>query len=96
MRRTEVLRYFKACRRPQPGHISPGLGDVKLQKLERRQILAFQRKLAQKKISLRTCNNIFKILKIVLNDAVAAFSIPQIHPENHKQRQTGIKHPLLD
>ena len=53
------------------GHISPGLGDVKLQKLERRQILAFQRELAQKKISLRTCNNIFKILKIVLNDAVA-------------------------
>ena len=53
------------------GHISPKLGNVKLQKLERRQILAFQRELAEEDISIRTCNNILKILKIVLNDAVA-------------------------
>ncbi len=56
--------YFK-------GHISPKLGNVKLQKLERRQILAFQRELSESEISIRTCNNILKILKVVLNDAVA-------------------------
>lgn len=53
------------------GHISPKLGKVKVQKLERRQVLAFQKELSENDISIRTCNNIFKILKIVLNDAVA-------------------------
>lgn len=53
------------------GHISPKLGKVKMQKLERRQILNFQKELSEGDISIRTYNNILKILKIVLNDAVA-------------------------
>ena len=52
------------------GHISPHLGNVKLQKMERRQVLAFQKDLSEGDLSIRTCNNIMKILKIVLNDAV--------------------------
>jgi len=52
------------------GHISPRLGNVKLQKMERRQVLAFQKELSEGDLSIRTCNNIMKILKIVLNDAV--------------------------
>lgn len=52
------------------GHISSYFGNVKLQKIERRQILAFQKELSESDLSIRTCNNIMKILKIVLNDAV--------------------------
>ena len=52
------------------GHISPCLGNVKLQKIERRQVLSFQKDLSEGELSIRTCNNIMKILKIVLNDAV--------------------------
>lgn len=52
------------------GHISPHLGNVKIQKMERRQVLALQKDLSEGDLSIRTCNNIMKILKIVLNDAV--------------------------
>ena len=52
------------------GHISPCLGNVKLQKIERRQVLSFQKDLSEGELSIRTCNNIMKILKIVLKDAV--------------------------
>ena len=52
------------------GHIAPCLGDEKLQKIERRRILAFQKNLSESNLSIRTCNNILKILKIILNDAV--------------------------
>lgn len=52
------------------GHISPCLGNVKLQKIERRQVLAFQKDLSEGSLSIRTCNNIMKIFKIILKDAV--------------------------
>ncbi len=38
--------------------------------MERRQVLAFQKDLSEGDLSIRTCNNIMKILKIILNDAV--------------------------
>lgn len=44
--------------------------NVKLQKMERRQVLSFQKDLSEGELSIRTCNNIMKILKIVMNDAV--------------------------
>lgn len=40
------------------GHISPKLGKEKIQKLERRQILVFQKELSESDVSIRTCNNI--------------------------------------
>jgi len=52
-------------------HISPDLGNVRIQKMERRQVVAFQKKLSEGELSIRTCNNILKILKIILKDAVA-------------------------
>ena len=52
------------------GHISPHLGKKKIQKIERRQVLEFQKNLSEGKLSIRTCNNILKILKIILHDAV--------------------------
>lgn len=52
------------------GHISPHLGKKKIQKIERRQVLEFQKNLSEGKLSIRTCNNILKILKVILHDAV--------------------------
>ena len=52
------------------GHISPCLGNVKVQKIERRQVLAFQKELSESELAVRTCNSIVKILRIILNDAV--------------------------
>lgn len=43
---------------------------MKLQKIERRQVIAFQKDLSEGGLSIRTCNNIMKILKIVLKDAI--------------------------
>lgn len=52
------------------GHISPCFGKEKIQKIERRQVLEFQKNLSEGKLSIRTCNNILKILKIILHDAI--------------------------
>ncbi len=52
------------------GYISPCFGKEKIQKIERRQVLEFQKNLSEGKLSIRTCNNILKILKIILHDAI--------------------------
>ncbi len=52
-------------------NISPSMGSMKLQKIERRQVAAFQKELSEGDLSIQTCNNILKILKVILNDAVA-------------------------
>ncbi|MFG6369963.1 MAG: site-specific integrase [Lachnospiraceae bacterium] len=69
-----TLRWYTTCYK---GHISPRIGDMKLQKIERRQVLAFQKELSKSNLSIRTCNNIMKILKIVLNDAIIDEVIPK-------------------
>lgn len=74
------------------GHISPRLGKTKIQKLERRQVLAFQKELSEGDISIRTCNNILKVLKIVLNDAVADEIISKSPADSIKAlKETGAK-----
>lgn len=74
------------------GHISPKLGKIKVQKLERRQVLAFQKELSEGDISIRTCNNILKILKIVLNDAVVDELIAKSPADSVKAlKETGAK-----
>ena len=74
------------------GHISPKLGKVKLQKLECRKVLNFQKELSEGDISIRTCNNILKILKIVLNDAVADEIITKSLADSVKAlKETGAK-----
>ena len=66
------------------GHISPCFGTMKIQKIERRQVLAFQRGLAEGNLSTQTCNNIMKILKIILKDAVMDEIIPKNPAEGIK------------
>lgn len=66
------------------GHISPCLGNMKLQKMERRQVLVFQKGLAEGNLSAQTCNNIMKILKIILKDAVMDEVIPRNPAEGIK------------
>ena len=50
-------------------HISPRLGNKKIQKIERREILVLQREIFQG-LSESTCNGVLRTLKIILNDAV--------------------------
>lgn len=52
------------------GHISPSLGNMKVQKIERRQTVAFQKGLSESGLSIRTCNAVMNILKIILNGAI--------------------------
>lgn len=74
------------------GHISPHLGNVKLQKIERRQVLNFQKILSEGSISICTCNNILKALKVILNDAVADEIIMRNPAEGVKAlKETGAK-----
>lgn len=49
-------------------HISPAIGKRKIQQIERREITKLQSDL-QDKLAIRTVNNIFKTLNIILNDA---------------------------
>lgn len=51
-------------------HISPILGKAKLQKIERRQVLSFQKKLTEKNLSVTTCNSAMLVLEMILGDAV--------------------------
>lgn len=51
-------------------HISPVLGNRKVQKIERREVLKLQNEILQK-LSISTCNIVLRVLKIVLNDAVS-------------------------
>lgn len=51
-------------------HISPVLGNRKVQKIERREVLRLQNEVLQK-LSISTCNIVLRVLKIVLNDAVS-------------------------
>ena len=62
-----TLKWYGAYYR---GHVSPYLGNVKIQKIERRQVLNFQKELSESGLSIRTCNNILRIVKVILNDAV--------------------------
>ena len=63
-----------------------------MQKIERRQILTFQKELSESGISSRTCNNILKILKIVLNDAVVDEIIAKSPADSVKAlKETGPK-----
>ncbi len=50
-------------------HISPMLGNRKIQKIERREILNLQREISQG-LSAGMCNGVLRTLKIILNDAV--------------------------
>ncbi len=50
-------------------HISPKLGNRKIQKIERREILNLQREISQG-LSAGMCNGVLRTLKIILNDAV--------------------------
>lgn len=50
-------------------HISPRIGNRKIQKLERREILILQKEIT-KSLSVTTCNGVLRTLKIILNDAV--------------------------
>lgn len=66
--------------------------QIKLQKLERRQVLNFQKELSEGDISIRTCNNILKVLKIVLNDAVVDELITKSPADSVKAlKETGAK-----
>ena len=50
-------------------NVSPVLGNRRIQKIERREILNLQRLIVES-LSANTCNHIIKVLKIILNDAV--------------------------
>lgn len=50
-------------------HISPRLGNKKVQKIERREVLKLQNEVSQQ-LSVSACNMVLKVLKIVLNDAM--------------------------
>ncbi len=50
-------------------HISPRLGNRKIHKIERREILTLQREVSEK-MSVSTCNSVLRVLKTILNDAV--------------------------
>lgn len=50
-------------------HISPRLGNKKVQKIERREVLKLQNEILQE-LSISTCNIVLRVLKIVLNEAV--------------------------
>lgn len=50
-------------------HISPKIGSRKVQQIERREILALQKEIAED-LSVSTCNTVLKMLKVVLNDAI--------------------------
>lgn len=50
-------------------HISPRLGNKKVQKIERREVLKLQNEISQE-LSISTCNIVLRVLKIVLNEAV--------------------------
>ena len=50
-------------------HVSPKIGSRKVQQIERREILALQRDIAEH-LSLSTCNTVLKMLKVVFNDAI--------------------------
>lgn len=50
-------------------HVSPKIGSRKVQQIERREILALQKEIAEE-LSVSTCNTVLKMLKVVLNDAV--------------------------
>lgn len=50
-------------------HISPKIGERKMQKMERREILILQKEIAEN-VSVITCNAILRFLKVVFNDAV--------------------------
>lgn len=50
-------------------HVSPKIGSRKVQQIERREILALQKEIAEQ-LSVSTCNTVLKMLKVVLNDAI--------------------------
>ncbi|MDE7185373.1 MAG: site-specific integrase [Lachnospiraceae bacterium] len=50
-------------------HVSPKIGSRKVQQIERREILALQKEIAEH-LSVSTCNTVLKMLKVVLNDAI--------------------------
>lgn len=50
-------------------HISPRLGDRKIQRLERKEVLNLQREISSC-LAPTTCNGVIRTLKIILNDAV--------------------------
>lgn len=50
-------------------HISPRLGNKKIQKIERREILKLQNEISQQ-YSITSCNMVLKVLKNVFNEAV--------------------------
>lgn len=50
-------------------HISPRLGNKKIQKIERREILSLQREVTES-TSATMCNGVLRTLKVILNDAV--------------------------
>lgn len=73
-------------------HISPRLGSVKIQKIERRQVLSLQKELSGSGLAVGTCNNITKILKIILKDAVTDEVITKNPAEGIKAlKETGAK-----
>lgn len=51
-------------------HISPILGKKKIQNIERREIIQFQKALTKKDLSITTINMIMKVLKIIFNEAI--------------------------
>ncbi len=83
------LRWYASYYR---GHISPHMGSLKLQKIERRQILKFQKALSESGLAICTCNNILKALKVILNDAVADEIIMRSPADGVKAlKETGAK-----
>ena len=73
-------------------HISPSIGNVKLQKIERRRVLEFQKELSESGLSIRTCNSIINIVKIILNEAVKEEIIMKNPADGVKAlKETGAK-----
>ena len=76
-------------------YISPVLGNRRVQKIERRELLNLQRILMEN-LSPSTCNHVIKVLKIILNDAVKdevivknpADGIKALKIENEKASET--------
>lgn len=72
-------------------HISPALGKRKIQKIEHREIQNFQLELAEN-YTISTANHVFKVLNVILNEAVTADIIVKSPAYGIKaMRETGLK-----
>lgn len=71
-------------------HISPALGKIKIQNLEKRQVKNFYTKL-QKKVATSTANLILSLLKTILNEAVRDGIISKSPAEHVKTAKNNKK-----